>query len=344
MTDLSNSSAPTDAVDAIDTTLSTGMPADAAPASLGDIDARLEAIVAMSAPSARPATAVPTPGGRAVGGDDDRALPHRRGADRVDPGSALSRLPRVPFEAVLGLGVVIILLVAVAFLAVSSASDAAGERDDANAALSAARDGVTDRDARIETLEAELAAATESATIESAPTESATTESAVVEAATAPSGGRLADAGSSTSQVDETTTDETTTADAPSSAAAALAEVTAELEAERERTDLLRNELEVARNEAAAAADAAGEPAPASLLVGDDFARLLGELAASADGLELSVDESRCVGRYLLDEVGLDGLGAGLHSGRTTSSSTAVVDALLRGALACDVDPALVVG
>lgn len=141
-----------------------------------------------------------------------------------------------------------------------------------------------------------------------------------------------------------------------SSDAARVAELEAEVEELTGRVDDLTAENDELR-EALEAAESATPEAPetpeapdgadASFDVADvpEFARYVGELLSSRTGSSrLSVEQSTCFGGAVIDRIGLDALGAGLHNARTSEANDAVVAAMQQAADSCGVDAALIFG
>lgn len=119
--------------------------------------------------------------------------------------------------------------------------------------------------------------------------------------------------------------DEATTALAE--ATASNAELDAALVAANERI----TELE---NEAAESVDQADTP---------EFDRWIGELLSSRSGSSrLGADDAACFGRSVIDQIGLDALGAGQNNVATGASRQVVIDAMVSAAAACGIDQALI--
>jgi hypothetical protein len=71
------------------------------------------------------------------------------------------------------------------------------------------------------------------------------------------------------------------------------------------------------------------------------FAQYIGEQLSNSS---LDVAQAQCFGSYVIERVGLDGLGVGLNSDRTSDANDAVTTAMSEGAAECDIDPGLVFG
>jgi hypothetical protein len=150
----------------------------------------------------------------------------------------------------------------------------------------------------------------------------------------------------------ETEAAEAATAEAIASTEAANA-ATAELEV---RNAELTAELATLQSSltdaetAAAAAAAEAEAAPAApdansfdIAAAVNFARFIGERLASIEGATvLGQGQHTCLGTAVLNDIGLDAIGAGLENGASSSASSVVVDAIERGAISCGIDPSAI--
>ncbi len=100
--------------------------------------------------------------------------------------------------------------------------------------------------------------------------------------------------------------------------------------------DALRTEL------AAVPAPNVDEPAPTPTPTPEStpsFDRLLGEEMSAPGGSRLNALENECLGHFVIEDIGLEAIGAGLHTARTSSANDAVIASMLRGAEACAIDP-----
>jgi hypothetical protein len=76
-----------------------------------------------------------------------------------------------------------------------------------------------------------------------------------------------------------------------------------------------------------------------------EFARYLGEVLSSRSGSSrLSAVQSTCFGTAVVEAIGLDAVGAGLHNARTSAANDALVAAMQQAVSTCGLDPALVFG
>ncbi len=151
------------------------------------------------------------------------------------------------------------------------------------------------------------------------------------------------------------TTEDSTTGDAASDDGEADESAREDLEASRARAEELqrrvteleqRLEDEVEARAAAevelAEAAAADEPGPADVDAAE-FHRWIGELLTSTSGgSRLDQAQSTCFGAAVVDEIGLDALGAGQHNGASGSDNQVVIDAMVAAAAACGIDQSLV--
>jgi hypothetical protein len=93
------------------------------------------------------------------------------------------------------------------------------------------------------------------------------------------------------------------------------------------------------------------ESAPAATTTGaefdasttPEFARYMGEVLSSRNGSSrLSATQSTCFGTEVINDIGLDALGAGLHNARTSEANNNVVGAMQRAAQTCGIDQTLI--
>jgi hypothetical protein len=212
-----------------------------------------------------------------------------------DKGSALSRLPKLPFELLLAMIIGMILLAVVLVVTRGSLSDAKSERDAERAKSAQLDQQLRDANANLE---------------------AATAANAELEAA-----------GAETQQeIDER-----------AAALEALQTQITELQA-------ANDELQ-AKVDAAPTAEPSASPAPVAAPVwGDPFAQALGEYLASADGVRINSSQSTCLGRTVVDDIGLDAVGIGVSTSRTKVTNDVLIDAMASAATACNIDPNLVFG
>ena len=87
------------------------------------------------------------------------------------------------------------------------------------------------------------------------------------------------------------------------------------------------------------------DAAPFDITSGPQFERYIGEVLSSRTGSsQLGAEQSQCFGGAIIDDIGLDALGAGLNNAATTAANNAVVAAMQRAIVTCNLDPALVFG
>ncbi len=153
----------------------------------------------------------------------------------------------------------------------------------------------------------------------------------------------------------ETEAAEAATAEAIASAEAATA-ATAELEVRNAeltaeiatlQSSLADAETAAAEAETAAAAAEATPAAPEAnsfdIAAAADFARFIGERLASIEGATvLGQGQHTCLGAAVVNDIGLDAIGAGLENGASSSANSIVVDAIERGAISCGIDPSAI--
>jgi cell division protein FtsB len=212
-----------------------------------------------------------------------------------DKGSALNRLPKLPFE--LALLFLIATLLLATFAVVTKISLANAEKTN-----TASEAQIADLTAQQSATDAELEALRNGAEAVTPPVTPAPSEP-------------VAD---NSAELDElrTTVDELETENAALAA----------------DNDGLRNEL------AAVPAPTVVAPAP-DVEPSPSFDRLLGEEMSAPGGSRLNALENECLGHFVIDDIGLEAIGAGLHTSRTSSANDAVVASMLRGADACSIDP-----
>lgn len=234
--------------------------------------------------------------------------------DDDDPGS------RQRILAVIG---VIALLVAAVmgvlwFSARGDLDDAAAERDAAQAATAAEADRAVGALADLATTRADL------------------------DAAATANEGLVADV----EAAEAATTEAATTAEAADAATAALETRNSELAAEIAALQSSLADAETAAADATAAAAEvpdAPEPEAFDIAAAVDFARYIGERLASIEGPSvLGQGQHTCLGTAVVNDIGLDAIGAGLRSDASSGASSAVAEATERGAISCGIDPSAI--
>jgi hypothetical protein len=153
-----------------------------------------------------------------------------------------------------------------------------------------------------------------------------------------------------TEAAEAATTEAIASAEAANAATAELEVRNAELTAELATLQSSLTDAETAAAEAAAAEAAAAEAAPEAseansfdIAVAVDFARFIGEQLASIEGdTVLGQGQHTCLGTAVVNDIGLDAIGAGLENGASSSASSVVVDAIERGAISCGIDPSAI--
>ena len=113
-----------------------------------------------------------------------------------------------------------------------------------------------------------------------------------------------------------------------------------------EQVAALQADLTTAQTSLAAANDvsAAGEAPPIQPVVFDvatapQFLRWVGETLSSRNGSSrLSAGQSTCFGGAVVDAIGLDALGMGLHLGAESADNNRVVGAMQQAAASCEID------
>jgi hypothetical protein len=122
-----------------------------------------------------------------------------------------------------------------------------------------------------------------------------------------------------------------------------VATLTAEVERLTAENESLRADLDATPETPTPAPATPGTTAEAT--APPEFARYLGEVLSSRTGSSrLSAEQSRCFGSEIVDLIGLDAVGAGLHNARTSAANDALVAAMQQAAATCGLDPALVFG
>ncbi len=205
--------------------------------------------------------------------------------------------------------------------AASARDDAAVERDDARAATVAESD-------RAEEAVAELAEARTDLDVAATTNEQLATESAAAETAAAEAAARAEAAEAATAELQ-----------------AQNVELTTEVAA-------LESSLTDAETAAAEAATSAAETAPAAeapataafdIAAAVEFARFLGESLASVEGpTVLGQGQHTCLGTAVVNDIGLDAIGAGLQTDASNGASSALDEAIERGAISCGIDPSAI--
>jgi|GEM_PF-1104875 len=119
---------------------------------------------------------------------------------------------------------------------------------------------------------------------------------------------------------------------------------------EAENADLL-DDLAAAEASAAEASSSADDGAPSAADATFDsttlpeFTRYIGETLSSRNGSSrLAQAQSECFGAAIIDQIGLDALGAGLNLAATSQQNDVVVDAMQSAASTCGIDPGLIFG
>jgi hypothetical protein len=146
-----------------------------------------------------------------------------------------------------------------------------------------------------------------------------------------------------TEAAEAATTEAIASADAANAATAELEVRNAELTAELATLQSSLTDAETAAAAAAAEAEAAPEANSFDIAAAVDFARFIGERLASIEGATvLGQGQHTCLGTAVLNDIGLDAIGAGLENGASSSASSVVVDAIERGAISCGIDPSAI--
>lgn len=84
-------------------------------------------------------------------------------------------------------------------------------------------------------------------------------------------------------------------------------------------------------------------PATFDIASAPNFGRYVGELLSSRSGSSrLGQADSTCYGTAIINDIGLDALGQGLHLGASTAANNAVVGAMQAAASSCGIDPSLI--
>jgi hypothetical protein len=148
-----------------------------------------------------------------------------------------------------------------------------------------------------------------------------------------------------TEAAEAATTEAIASAEAANAATAELEVRNAELTAELATLQSLLTDAETAAAaaEAAPAAPAAPEANSFDIAAAVDFARFIGERLASIEGATvLGQGQHICLGTAVVNDIGLNAIGAGLENGASSSASSVVVDAIERGAISCGIDPSAI--
>jgi cell division protein FtsB len=227
--------------------------------------------------------------------------------DYVDRGAALSRLPKLPFEAFLVVLMGAILLLVVFLNGRSSLNDARQDRDSAIAEVDALTERTTAAEQGLDAAEkknVELAA------------QISELENAALTPVDAPNGDDV-----STLQDELIARDET------------IAEL------ETANADLATaNETLGARIDELGSADIiAADPNS-----GPAFELFLGELLASENGVRINQLQSVCLSRFVIDDIGLDAIGSGLSTAQNTATNDLLIQSMVGAATACSIDPSLI--
>ena len=238
------------------------------------------------------------------------------GDDYVDRGAALTRLPKLPFEFVLVVVIGAILLGVFTVLGRISLGDAQDRADAAEAQLALVRteavatqdvDPSADEIAALETDVSNLREQLAAATADAGDSTPAVSDSAAA-----------AEIDTLQSSVDDLTTQLTTAEDAND-------DLTADLDtAETALADL----------QGSSDADAPAVTAQDS----DAFSQYVGELVSSADGLRINPEQSRCLGRAVIDDIGVEAFSAGMSSSRSSTTNDVVIDSVVAGVAECGID------
>ena len=76
-----------------------------------------------------------------------------------------------------------------------------------------------------------------------------------------------------------------------------------------------------------------------------EFTRYVGEVLSSrSGGSRLTADQSRCFGGAVIDLIGLDGFGAGLHNASSSATNNELVASMQAAATECGIDQTLIFG
>ncbi len=157
-----------------------------------------------------------------------------------------------------------------------------------------------------------------------------------------------------TEAAEAATTDAVARADATTAATAALEVQNDELtkQVATLESSLIGAETEAADAvaEAEAAVEAATDTAAVTpeatafdIAAAADFARFIGERLASVERSSvLGQGQHTCLGTAVVNDIGLDAIGVGLEDGAASSASSAVNDAIERGAISCGIDPSAI--
>lgn len=85
------------------------------------------------------------------------------------------------------------------------------------------------------------------------------------------------------------------------------------------------------------------EPAAFDIAAAPDFGRYVGELLSSRSGSSrLGQADSTCYGTAIINDIGLDALGKGLHLGASSADNNIVIGAMQGAATSCGIDPSLI--
>ncbi len=203
---------------------------------------------------------------------------------------------------------------------------AAGARDDAAAERDEARAATVTESERADEAVAEL---TETRTdLDDAATtnQQLSTEAASAEAAAA---------------------EATARAEAAEAATAELQAQNVELTTEVAALESSLTDAETAAADAEATTAAAAAAAPATevfdIAAAVQFARFIGESLASVEGPSvLGQGQHTCLGTAVVNDIGLDAIGAGLQTDAANSATSALDEAIERGAISCGIDPSAI--
>jgi Tfp pilus assembly protein PilX len=220
--------------------------------------------------------------------------------DYEDKGTALSRLPKLPFELLMLLVIVMLFMGAGMLMMRSSISDARAERDAVAAERAAAQAEADALGVELDAADQTVAQAVDTATADASVAELEAELDAALDA-----------------------NDDLVTAN----------------EAQQAEIDELTERVEAAEQAPVATPAPAAPATPVAPVVGDAFAQYVGELVGSADGLRMTPAETQCLGRELIAEIGLDKIGAGMSSARTAASNDVVIAGMFVAAEACGIDP-----
>jgi hypothetical protein len=107
--------------------------------------------------------------------------------------------------------------------------------------------------------------------------------------------------------------------------------------------DALADQLTTLQAELDAAAATPETPAEFDIAAAPEFARYVGEVLSSRSGSSrLAAAQSTCFGTEIINSIGLDALGNGLHNAASSSDNNAVIGAMQGAASTCGIDPGLI--